>query len=798
MSLPAPVLDSRRFDDLVREARERIPRYTPEWTNLNDSDPGLTLVKLHAWMTETILYELNRVPDLNYIKFLDLLGVTPMPAHPALTELSFTLDKLEEPNDPLVVPVPLATKVAVDDPDLPREVVFETDRTLPALNVHVGAIFVHSDDAGLSRELVTRYDAGTTWLHTFDPFDPGFTPNTVLYLGLLLRPNVKPPLNRYIDDSLPAGPLDLYVDAVQVFDKDPAGAVIEGPLSRRCADPAGAGIEPVKHIDWQIFTGAEGQPDLFADDNDSGWTNLAVSSDGTIGLTRSGHLVLELPAGATPVSPVALSVEFWDSFGQPKPPQTQDELIAALETGELDILEGLADYWEAMGVEDEADLAAFAACGESVPQTVDKIKKLATPLQPKNLTLADWIGINEGFAVDLPVAEDDLRRLYWIRARIKTGYGIDDDRPSALRALHLNTVSATQASTRLDEALGRSTGRPVQVFTLPKIPVLIDPQTGTADLTLTVTAAGVAETWERVGDFFNSGPDSPHYLLDPGAGRITFGDGQRGRIPVADAAVTATRYRVGGGAIGNVSADTVTKIKGRIRNVTAATNIRAAHDGSDEEALDDVKLRAPHDLRARDRAVSAQDFVDLAMQTPGVALHKAFALGRKAVGPVGALVDRDGSVTMVVLPDNAEATPQPSEAQLWAICQWLEPRRLITTELHIIGPDYAAVTALSARITVRNGYDLAAVSEGVYAALLEFLHPIRGGADGTGWPFGDDIYHGDIYEVILAVDGVRRASALKINVDGAPGSSVTDITVLPDGHLPVLTRDVIELLVAYE
>ena len=82
MPLTPPNLDSRRFDDLVAEARQRIPRYTPEWTNFNDSDPGMTLVKLHAWMTETILYSLNQVPDLNYITFLNLIGLAPRAGAP--------------------------------------------------------------------------------------------------------------------------------------------------------------------------------------------------------------------------------------------------------------------------------------------------------------------------------------------------------------------------------------------------------------------------------------------------------------------------------------------------------------------------------------------------------------------------------------------------------------------------------------------------------------------------------------------------------------------------------------------
>ena len=85
MPLQAPNLDSRTFDQLVKEAKERIPRYTQEWTNFNDADPGMTIVKLQAWLTETLLHELNRVPDLNYVKFLNLLNIQPSPARAATT-----------------------------------------------------------------------------------------------------------------------------------------------------------------------------------------------------------------------------------------------------------------------------------------------------------------------------------------------------------------------------------------------------------------------------------------------------------------------------------------------------------------------------------------------------------------------------------------------------------------------------------------------------------------------------------------------------------------------------------------
>ena len=92
MTLPSPNLDDLRFQrDLVDEARKRIINYCPEWTEYNLSDPGITLIELFAWMTELMIYRLNRVPDKNYIKFLEMLGLQQKPAHSARTELTFWL-----------------------------------------------------------------------------------------------------------------------------------------------------------------------------------------------------------------------------------------------------------------------------------------------------------------------------------------------------------------------------------------------------------------------------------------------------------------------------------------------------------------------------------------------------------------------------------------------------------------------------------------------------------------------------------------------------------------------------------
>src|SRR5262245_21422293 len=85
------MLDDRTYDDLVAAALTRIPRYTPDWTDFNVSDPGITLIHLHAWLTELLLYRVNQIPDLAYIKFLELIGVELRAAEPARADVTVTL-----------------------------------------------------------------------------------------------------------------------------------------------------------------------------------------------------------------------------------------------------------------------------------------------------------------------------------------------------------------------------------------------------------------------------------------------------------------------------------------------------------------------------------------------------------------------------------------------------------------------------------------------------------------------------------------------------------------------------------
>src|SRR5690349_15376536 len=93
MPLKIPSLDDRRYQELLDEAKARIPVHTPEWTNFNSSDPGLTLLELFAFMTENLLYRSNQIPERNRRKFLSLLGVPLQAATSAHGLVTFTNER---------------------------------------------------------------------------------------------------------------------------------------------------------------------------------------------------------------------------------------------------------------------------------------------------------------------------------------------------------------------------------------------------------------------------------------------------------------------------------------------------------------------------------------------------------------------------------------------------------------------------------------------------------------------------------------------------------------------------------
>ncbi|MGM0879723.1 MAG: putative baseplate assembly protein [Bacillota bacterium] len=353
---------------------------------------------------------------------------------------------------------------------------------------------------------------------------------------------------------------------------------------------------------------------------------------------------------------------------------------------------------------------------------------------------------------------------YWIRATVmQSGYELA---PRVDRIL-INTAAAEQTETA-GEPIGRSNGLPSQTFPLSRYPVIPD------SLVLQVkeqSASGeVWVDWIRVDDFDASRPNDKHYVLDAETGTVLFGDGRYGAIPqTADERrkdnVRAFVYKSTAGNKGNIppsSRWTVLSERAGQEKLVAANRLAAA-GGRSAETLDESKLRARRELYAVDRAITSEDYEQLAKSTPGLRVARAKAV--PLVGKDGTL--EEGSVTVVVVPYGEHPYPMPSSSFLRSVCRHLDGRRLIGTRLRVEPPVYVSVT-VDAVIQVKSGYHVSATVTKVEQTLLAFLHPLIGGADGTGWPFGRAVYRSELFEAIGKVDGVGCISSLRFTGTG-PG-----------------------------
>jgi predicted phage baseplate assembly protein len=370
---------------------------------------------------------------------------------------------------------------------------------------------------------------------------------------------------------------------------------------------------------------------------------------------------------------------------------------------------------------------------------------------------------------------DAADELYWFRGRVtRTQY----ERPPMLLAVRHNTVAVRQAETLSDEVLGGSTGRRDQIFTLSRMPVL----KGT--LLLEIDEGEGFQEWTEVEDFFASSATDHHYVLDRTNGEVRFGDGVNGGIPVGNPAnpsanVVARIYRVGGGSAGNLEAGAIKNLVSAVDGLDSGAigNLMAAEGGRDEESIEEAKKRAPLAIKSRSRAVTAEDFEYFAMQCPTIKRARALPLYH----PDFPGVKVPGVVTVIVVPDGDSAAPIPSQGTLRTVCRYLDRRRLLTAEVYVIKPAYHKVE-ISSEVIVNDDADVGEVKSGIVQVLETFFHPLKGGEDGLGWPFGGSIYYSRIYQQVFSVKGIKRIALLKISLDGGDPVECKDVEI-GDGEL---------------
>lgn len=651
MSLAAklPVLDDRSFDTIVAEARQRIPRYTPEWTDFNEGDTGIALVELFAWMSELLIYRMNRTPDLAYVKFLELIGMRLEPARPASAYISVAV---EAGWPEATVDLPARAQFAATSDTGP--VIFESERRLIAFAPVLDRVLVMI--GGL---LTDASAANAAFLQGFAPFGESADPGSALVLGFTY------------DGDFPVR-TELCLTSFTLPDGR-TGAVA-------CGTPVASGTKMV----WESFDGRD-------------WYPMSLLKDETDGFARTGHVFLKTPEAA-------------------------------------------------------------------------KLRR--AKLQ----------------------STDDSSR-YWLRARLER---FDLQKAPRLIAIRTNTVLATQGETIEGEILGGSNATKNQMFRISNKPIL------DGSLMLEIDEGESFLSWAETDDFSTATPapgqvrgdadailNGRFYVLDRSSGEVLFGDGGTTRVPVANferprSNVRARSYRYGGGATGNVAAGAISTLISAVAGIDAGqvSNPLAAAGGTDEESLDSAKARAGLLLKARSRAVTTEDFEVIAKSAGPIGRVKALPLYH----PDFPNLPVPGVVSVVVVPEPSQTSVRDSAGEadsearglllpqpglLRQVCAVLDCARLLTTEVYVIPPAYREII-IHAELVPDGSVDEAQLKISAMAALDTLFHPLRGGFDGGGWPFGGTVYFSWVHRTLL-LPGVSRLGSVTIEIDGDSYPACTDV-----------------------
>ena len=689
MPLESLPLDNRRYQDIKETLLARVPVHTPEWTNFQESDPGVALVEVFAFLAETMLYRANQVPGRNRRKFLQLLGV---PLHAGSSARGIiTIANERGPLETITLDRDLEVRAG--------QVPFRTRRGLDVLPVEAHVCF--------KRRLIEQPAEKREYYRQ-------------LYASFLG--------DGATDDS--TADVELY-ELVPLAARGNAGVNIGG--------------ESVDQALWIALLARKNEP-------------LADARRIIAGKTLSIGLVPRIEAEDARRRLAALGRESAAS----QPVRVEMPNIPAggkLTTGTDPAYRTIATL--AMPVE--------PATFEVPLPGVDQLE-LWQDLDPLDLG-------SDKFPPTLDDTALDARVITWLRLVWPDGVA------SQLAWAGINATTISQRSHVANELLPEGNGEPDQSATLTHPPVLPD------SVKLTVTKDGVSEPWQIIDDLLAAGSEVPApdlreppgriappprpskvFALDAEAGRIRFGDGARGERPPPGATLRVS-YDYGSGRAGNVGENAVNQAPALPAGLKVLNPVRT-WGGAESESVTEGEKQVPRFLQHRDRLVTVEDFETIAKRTPGVDLGRVEVLA--AYNPTLAQKEpgnEPGAVTLMLIPKYSATrpdAPSPDQAFLSVVCAYLDPRRLVTTELFLKGPDYVSIWVSVALEIVAVGADpdapnsTAVIREAVKRRVREFLAPMND--DGEGWPLRQSVLRLGLMAEVSRVPGVALVNALLLAV----------------------------------
>jgi hypothetical protein len=717
MSLPKQNLDDKTYDQLVEETKALIPRYAPQWTDHNWSDPGITFIDLLSWLTEIALYRINSVNDSHYLKYLKLLGIKPEPPEPSKVDLNF------ESNSKITLKAGENIFTKIDT--FGTVVDFELDEDITIVPLELQKVIVDANTGGV----FDRTDANEKADLFFFPFGLKVKEDCAFYLGFTTSKGM---LDKCIPKELSF--------MCYMYEKD----MNDGAPGKH-GDESEYKFKNAK-LEWQFL------------DETKNWRDISPE-DGTDCFKKSGRIVFKgiehWKSDTIPID-VSKTTCFWlrCKVKEYNEKEYCFEYPPRIETIILNIAS--ATQGRTIKNEHERTTDDFETRKSSgLPYWSFKLS--SAPILDKSMILS----LNEDsdeflFSWSEFTKKDKNRLILFLRTKFFLDWAKE-----AIK-IDVNTINIC------------SDKKSISLILINNIVIIEGFSYELIVKTIDGNQKVYHRIWTEVDDFDSSGPEDNHYVVDKENGIVKFGDGLNGRVPPSGSTIRIIQYRVGGGEIGNIKAGYEWETD---HSGLSIKNQRAATGGKSAESIEEAFERFRMDLRVPYTTVTSLDIEYIAINTPGLRVAKAKALPNfpnKNEGYVTLVV------IPYVPPIEGLETEKPLSSKEFklAICRHLEKHRLLGTTIHIEDPTFINVN-VNVIISPMPGIAKEDLTNKIDIALKKFLHPLKGWKDEKGWPIGGNVYRSDIYDVIEKIDGVNCVTKLLLSgknesVSGKAGNIVPD------------------------
>ena len=272
----------------------------------------------------------------------------------------------------------------------------------------------------------------------------------------------------------------------------------------------------------------------------------------------------------------------------------------------------------------------------------------------------------------------------------------------------------------------------------------------TPSISLTSTLDTNIKNWSAKRELLQSGKFDTHFVVEmesDTAASIRFGDDLHGLAPEPGTDAMPhefeAHYRVGNGTSGNIGADSLVHIVTNQANITGVRNMLPAQGGVEPESMEDVRKNAPQAFRIQERAVTQEDYAEVAERKTGIQDAEATFRWTGSWHTVFTTVDREGGLEV---DDDFET----------GMLDHLERYRMAGYDLNVDAPRYVPLQ-IEMQVCVKPEYFRSDVKQD----LLEvFSNGIR--RDGQrnvfhpdNFSFGQTVYLSPLYAAAMAVPGVQ-------------------------------------------